>query len=95
MFKRSIHRRLVAFGAPELPRRYYYYPRVVFLNNVPVVRMEVRKSHLFGSTEASRWTIYPETYFKSTDSADESRKKTVTLCVNAARACDEFEVEVI
>lgn len=95
MFKRSVHRKLVASGAPPLPHKYYYYPVVTWIDGTAFVRMEIRKSLFLGSKEVSRWTIDPETYFKSTDTPTTARRKVVLLCTNAAMNCNDFERVVL
>lgn len=95
MFKYSVHRRLVAGGAPELPPKHYYYPVVTWVDGTAFVRMEIRKSLFLGHKEVSRWTIDPETYFSPSDTPASTQRKVVLLCTNAAMNCNDFERKIL
>lgn len=90
MFRKSMHRKLVKNGAPELPVGYYYYPFVDFIDSkTRVLRMTIRRRSGFWSEEVSRWTVNPDTYFNG----ENTFGKVLMLCENAVRHCDCFEVE--
>lgn len=93
MFKRSAHKRLVANGAPALPRGYFYYPIVVFIDNARLLRMEIRRQDGVWTTEVARWTVDPATYFTPWDDGSSTTDKINTLCLNAATHCEDLEFE--
>lgn len=82
--RKKSHKFLVDSGAPVLPKDLYYYPRVVFVNNVPLLRMEVRRRKgWFVHPVEGFHTVDPHTYFKDTSDADQLGKEIVQLCLNA------------
>lgn len=86
-----MHRKLVESGAPALPNGYRYVPVVDFVGDARLLRMTIRRRDGLWTTEVSRWTVNPDTYFNGENTTD----KVVRLCENAVRQCDDFEVEEV
>lgn len=97
MFKRRVHKRLVERGAPPLPPGYFYHPVGTYVegSDRPLLRMEIRRRDGIWSTVVSSWTVDPETYFAKHNDLPSVSLAVNLLCLNAIRACEDFEVEEV